>query len=128
MIIQNTNTNQVEQPVRRVTDNVAGVVVNTTNAEPSFSVEPPQTAARQLALQQPSPEQLKHAVDNINQAMRQSSHGLEFSVDSDTHKLIVKIVDSETGELIRQIPSEETLAISRSIDRFQQGLLLNQKA
>jgi len=37
-------------------------------------------------------------------------------------------VDTETGDVIRQFPSEDMLAISRSIDRFQQGLLLKQKA
>ncbi|MBZ0105903.1 MAG: flagellar protein FlaG [Sulfuricella denitrificans] len=90
---------------------------------PGSTVEQPQAAAKQ-----PTTEQLKGAVDSINQAMRQSNRGLEFSVDSATKRPIVKMVDMETGEVIRQIPSDETLAISRSIDHFQQGLLLKQEA
>lgn len=78
--------------------------------------------------QQPSPEALQNAVAAINQAMQQSNRALEFSVDSDTHRTVVRMVDTSTGELIRQFPSEATLAISRSIDQFQQGLLLEQKA
>lgn len=78
----------------------------------------------------PTPDQLKSAVANLNQAMRQSNQSLEFSVDSATNKPIVKMVDTVTGELIRQYPTEETLAISRSIDQFiqRQGLLLNREA
>lgn len=113
MTIQNTNTNQAAQPVSLVSDDAPKVVADTS---------------RQAPPQQPSSVQLKNAVGVINQVMRQSNHSLEFSVDTDTKKSIVKLVDTETGELIRQFPSEETLAISRSIDRFQQGLLLKQKA
>ncbi len=77
---------------------------------------------------QPSAEELNSAVAAINQAMQQSNQSLEFSVDTDAHRTVVKMVDTSTGELIRQFPSEATLAISRGIDQFQQGLLLKQKA
>ncbi|HQT31247.1 MAG TPA: flagellar protein FlaG [Thiobacillus sp.] len=77
---------------------------------------------------QPSGEELKSAVAAINQVMRQSNQSLEFSVDTDAHRTVVKMVDTSTGELIRQFPSEATLAISRGIEEFQQGLLITQKA
>jgi flagellar protein FlaG len=77
---------------------------------------------------QPSVEELKGAVAAINQAMQQANRNLEFSVDTDTNRTVVRMVDTSTGELIRQFPSETTLAISRGIDQFQQGLLLKQKA
>lgn len=77
---------------------------------------------------QASADELKSAVAVINQAMRQSNHDLEFSVDTDTHRTVVKMVDTSTGELIRQFPTDAALAISRSIDQFQQGRLLTQKA
>jgi flagellar protein FlaG len=64
----------------------------------------------------------------MNQAMRQSNRALEFSVDEESERLVVKLTDGETGEVIRQIPSDETLAISRYIADVQQGLLLSQKA
>ena len=77
---------------------------------------------------QPSPEQLNSAVAAINKVMQQSNQNLEFSVDTDTHRTVVKMVDTSTGTLIRQFPSEAALAISREIEQFQQGLLLTQKA
>ena len=75
-----------------------------------------------------SPEAVQHAVSVINHAMQQANRALEFSVDSDTSRTVVKMVDTSTGELIRQFPSETTLAISRDIETAQQGLLLKQQA
>jgi flagellar protein FlaG len=60
--------------------------------------------------------------------MQQAGRNLEFSVDTDSHRTVVKMMDTSTGELIRQFPTESTLAISRGIDQFQQGLLLKQDA
>lgn len=115
MIIQNTNANKGILPVRLVSDDAPNVVAGSKQAAP----------------QQLSFTQLKTAVESINRVMLQSNLNLEFIVDSDTKKPIVKMVDAETGKLIRQIPSEEMLAITRSIDQFlnfQRGLLLSQKA
>ena len=84
--------------------------------------------AVQPSPEQPSPEALTSAVAAINQAMQQSNQSLQFSVDSNTNRTVVKMVDTSTGELIRQFPSESVLAISRGIEEFQQGLLLTQKA
>lgn len=81
--------------------------------------------------QEPTAQQLKTAVNNINQAMQKASMSMELSIDSSTKKPVVKMMDAETGELIRQFPSEEVLAIASSIDQFlefQQGLLLKAKA
>jgi flagellar protein FlaG len=114
VIIQFTNNiNQAEQTVRPVSADAPKVVTDVT-----------------AKAQQSSPEQLKKAADNISQAAKQSNQNLEFefSMDTDTHKSVVKVMDKQTGELIRQIPSEETLEIARSIDKFQRSLLLSQKA
>ena len=91
--------------------------------------EVPQAAAKQVVAQQQfSAAQMKHVVDNINKALKQSARNLEFTVDTDTEKPVVKVVDSETGDVIRQIPSEELLSISRAIEEAQANLLLKQMA
>ncbi|TCV90167.1 flagellar protein FlaG [Sulfurirhabdus autotrophica] len=124
MIIQNTNLNQPAQSVRPFNDSLPNIVSDVGSTPGVAQISTNQTSS----LQQPSPEQLKNAVDVINLVMKHSNNNLQFSVDTDTNRTVVKMVDTETGELIRQFPSEETLAISREIDRFQQGLLLKQKA
>jgi flagellar protein FlaG len=132
MLIQNTsNMAQAPQPARLASDSAPNVVVATPSnvgANPSAKVELPQIAVPQVAEQESSPEQLKSVLDNINRTLRQSNRNLEFSIDETTKRNMVKVVDTETGDVIRQFPSEEALAISRSIDQFQQGLLLQQKA
>ena len=60
--------------------------------------------------------------------MQQANTGVEFSIDTDTKRSLIKVVDTKTGETIKQFPSKEMIAISQSIDQFQKGLLLKQKA
>ena len=72
----------------------------------------------------PPAELLQHAIEKINLVLQQKNRALEFSVDTESSRIIVKVIDTETGDLIRQLPSETTLAISRSISESQQGLLL----
>lgn len=130
MLIQNTgSTAQAPQPARLTSDGASNVVVAApTNVEATPGVVVEQVAAKQVAEQQPSAAQLQNVVDSINKVLKQSNKNLEFSVDESTNKQVVKLVDTDTGDLIRQFPSEEALAISRSIDQFQHGLLLKQEA
>lgn len=117
MPIQNISSNltQAEQPV------------SVSSNRPVVAGEPVVGEPKNTAVQ-PTVAQLKSAVEDINKVLKQNNNALEFNMDADTNKLTVKLVDTETGDVIRQFPSEDMLAISRSIDRFQQGLLLKQKA
>lgn len=117
MIIQNSSlVSQAVLPAARA--------IGAASSTPEAAAAPPAPHVPQP----PSAEELKSAVTTLNKAMQQSNQNLEFSVDTDTHKVVVRMVDTSTGQLIRQFPSEETLAISRGIEQFQQGLLLKQKA
>lgn len=132
MTISPANGPNLDIPVgtRAKDDGARGIpaVGGTRPVRAAAAVESSQAAAAAEATRPPTPEQLKAAVSEINKVMQQSNRNLEFSMDADTHRLVVRLTDTETGELIRQIPSEETLAISRSIGEFQQGFLLKQKA
>lgn len=119
MIIQNVSAGQGAIPVRQFSNDAPAVVAD--------------TPAAVAAPQQPSTEQLKSAVANINKAMQQSNQSLEFSVDPNTKTPVVKMMDTETGKVISQFPSEQVIAIAQSIDEYLsqhqlQGLLLKQKA
>jgi flagellar protein FlaG len=113
MIIQNSgNLNQTAPPDLHLGDVAPRVAAKTASQ----------------AISEPSPQQLRQAVDSINRAVRQSSSNLEFSIDPGTKRPVVKVVDIETGDVIRQIPSKEILAIAESIGQYQKGLLLRQEA
>ncbi|HLP98817.1 MAG TPA: flagellar protein FlaG [Sideroxyarcus sp.] len=81
--------------------------------------------AAKTAEQKPTPEQLGRTVADMNRAIKQRSSNLQFTIDSDTHRAVVKLLDGETGDVIRQYPTEQALAISRAIDKIQNGSLLN---
>lgn len=71
--------------------------------------------------------QVTESLKSINKTMQALSRGLEFSVDEDTDRTVVKVVDQETKEVIRQMPTKEALEIAKALDRVQ-GLLVRQKA
>lgn len=70
---------------------------------------------------------LAAAVDNVKELATGLNRNLQFSVDRDTGKTIVRIVDAENGEVVRQIPSEEFLALSKNLNELQ-GMLLHAQA
>jgi flagellar protein FlaG len=41
---------------------------------------------------------------------------LQFSVDEETERTVIKVIDSESGELIRQIPDEVFLELARKLN------------
>jgi len=80
--------------------------------------ELPSISPTQVSDQQLSASQLKNAVDNSIK-----SCGSPTEVFASAWKLI----DSDTGDVLRQYPSD-MLAISKSIENLQQGMLLKQQA
>jgi flagellar protein FlaG len=73
------------------------------------------------------PRTVKDAVDAANEAVKTIRSEIDFSVDEDTGKTVVRIVEKQTGTLIRQIPSQEMLEIAKALDRLQ-GLLVRNSA
>jgi flagellar protein FlaG len=90
----------------------------------SLSAAPQPIAPAQQPL---GSEGLQQVVRQINDFLKSSASNVQFTVDSQSDKVVVRIVDSQTNQLIRQFPSEEMLAISQSIDQMT-GLLLQLKA
>jgi flagellar protein FlaG len=61
------------------------------------------------------------------QLLQVDNQNVQFSLDSGSGKVIVKVIDAATKQVLRQIPSEEMLEIAKSLDRLR-GLLVNQRA
>jgi flagellar protein FlaG len=124
MLIQSTSS---AVPAPGFTGNSGPVAVSAPQTQPT-PVEPPQ-AVKPVA-KQPTDAQVKNAVDNINQAMKQNSSNVEFSIDKNTGQTVIKVVESGTGQVIQQFPSEQVLAISQMItqDEQQHGILIKQNA
>lgn len=64
---------------------------------------------------EPTPERIKQAVQQIQSYLNDSQRQLQFQVDADSGRTIVRVINPETKEVIRQIPGEEVLKLARAI-------------
>ncbi len=71
--------------------------------------------------------QVESAVSKISDFVQNFQRDLQFSIDEDSDRLVVKVLDSETQKVIRQIPSEETLRIAQHLDS-PESLILREQA
>ena len=100
--------------------------VVTVSSQAAAASKQPQPAPKPAP--EPSETEVREAASKINKVLRSLlSSNLEFSVDQDSGRTIVRVVDVESKTVIRQIPNEEALAIAKSLGN-QQGLLIRQKA
>ncbi|CAA0090817.1 Uncharacterised protein [Zhongshania aliphaticivorans] len=59
-------------------------------------------------------ERTEQAVAKLNEILKDRERDLEFSVDQDTGRTILKVIHAESGEVIRQLPPEELLNIAKA--------------
>lgn len=52
--------------------------------------------------------------------------GLQFHIDKETGRSVIRVLDVESGKVVRQIPSEEALAFLRQIEA-RKGPILSVK-
>ncbi|GJL66066.1 MAG: hypothetical protein NPIRA05_10370 [Nitrospirales bacterium] len=72
-------------------------------------------------------QDLKEKVARIQDTVNQLDSHVQFSVEEDLDRVVIKVVERDSGELIRQIPSEEVLQAQRFFDEHS-GILLEEEA
>lgn len=70
-----------------------------------------------------SRETLQETVNNLNGYAQNLKRNLQFSVDKELNRTVIRVVDTDTKQVIRQIPSEEMLAIARRTDASASAIL-----
>ncbi|MBF0469836.1 MAG: flagellar protein FlaG [Gammaproteobacteria bacterium] len=58
-------------------------------------------------------ESVDMAVQRLNDHVQKMDRTLNFSVDQDSGRSVIKVTDSVSGDLIRQIPSEDILRVAQ---------------
>lgn len=76
-----------------------------------------------MAGKEGSEEDLRDAVEKVNQYADIQKVSLRLQVEKELQKVIVKVVDKDTDEVIRQIPSEQTIAIAKRLDEVMKEFL-----
>ncbi len=112
-----TSTQKVSKPEIQVTDMgsaaVAAVTPDrvapvTTDAKGGYSQQQEQEQAGFVQKnKEVSSEQVKSAVDNINNQLRRTS--CSFKYHEETNRISITVRDKETDEVIREIPPEKAL-------------------
>ena len=74
-----------------------------------------------------TPAQVETAVKAVNAGLEMRSISVQFEIDKDTDKVIVKVVDQTNGVVIRQIPTEEVVRIAKVMGKAP-GMLVSQQA
>ncbi len=67
---------------------------------------------------QSSLQEVETALDDMSKYVKSIGRNLQFSVDEDLGRTVIKVVDSESDEVIRQIPAEELLEIAKSVQEL----------
>jgi len=73
---------------------------------------------------QPSNEQIKKAVDQMNKKMENSE--AVFGFHDDTNRVTIKIVDKDTKKVIKELPPEKTLDMIAKVWEMA-GILVDEK-
>lgn len=82
---------------------------------------PAEKAVQEQAKEEVSAEKAQEVVEQLNNHAQSINRNLQFSVDDDSGKTVIRVINSETAELVRQIPSEEVLRLSETIRESIEG-------
>lgn len=72
-----------------------------------------------------SEKQLDNAVASVNSYVQSIQRDLQFSVDEESEKTVIKVLDGGSGELIRQIPEDIFLELARNLKQDGELQLVN---
>lgn len=70
---------------------------------------------------------VKAAAEDIQKFFHSVKRNLEFSIDEESGKVIVKVIASDSGQVVRQIPNAEILKLADSLSDAN-SLLFRAKA
>lgn len=132
MTLQAQNTTPVEpvRPVAESTEAIAlesGAKLDATTQGVARTKEFDRDSQEQGAFSnqsQPSKEQIKKAVDQMNKKMENSE--AVFGFHEDTNRVTIKIVDKDTKKVIKELPPEKTLDMIAKVWEMA-GILVDEK-
>lgn len=83
------------------------------------------SAQKEIKTSEVSRKTIEEAVGKLQDYADQYKRSLQFSIDEDSGRTIVRLLDSE-NKVLRQIPSEDVLSLAQSLDKHLGGLFEDQ--
>ena len=70
-----------------------------------------------------TPQQLEKVAQQLQDFVGEMNRGLEFSVDKDSGRDVIKVIDKSSGDLVKQYPSEEVLTLVAKLSDMVGGFI-----
>ena len=87
------------------------------------------TATREVAetrrndsMTEPDREQVLAAVTDMQDYVDAAGRNIQFQLDDDSGRMVVKVTEATSGDVIRQMPSEEALRLAENLDEIRSVL------
>ncbi|WP_064662634.1 flagellar protein FlaG [Pseudoalteromonas sp. MQS005] len=112
METQNLNLNISSAQKGEVTSSYQAPSQVKQNVDEQKNTTTPTAASRiEVSETELSPEKLEKVVQQLQDFMGEMNRSLQFKVDEDSGRNVIKVIDKESGDLVKQYPSEEVLGI-----------------
>jgi flagellar protein FlaG len=69
--------------------------------------------------------EVKEAVSRLNDFAQKTQRDLNFQIDEDSGKTVIKVYDRESEKLVRQIPNEEALEMAKRLSAEEPSMLFS---
>jgi uncharacterized FlaG/YvyC family protein len=88
--------------------------MNITSLQPAASA-PPASASQPSVQEAAQRRQLLQAAKSVNESGVLGQNQLEFRLDRQTHRAIIRVVDRTTQQVVSQIPPEYVLRLAQDL-------------
>jgi flagellar protein FlaG len=99
-------------------------LVSPAGSKPAFAAETAKVDVKPVAVDNAA---LVIAVKKLNELVAPALQTVQFSLDEQSERMVVRVVDTSTKQVLRQIPNEEVISMSKTLDKLQ-GLMAKQTA
>lgn len=74
-----------------------------------------------------SPAEVRQAAAHLQDLLEPMTRELQFSIDEETNKIVIKVIDTTNDSVLMQFPSEEIIALTHAIAQQAQGFFISLK-
>lgn len=114
-----TRRNEIQIDNKKLT----GDELSVKSSQPE-SIEEIRKSVDEIEAKEPlTAEQLDKVAQQLQDFVGEMNRGLEFSVDKDSGRDVIKVVDKSTGDLVKQFPSEEVLTLVAKLSEMVGGFI-----
>lgn len=103
-----TETSTLEASFKHMLDAETDRLKHGPAARPAPAAPDPGRAAAEV-----EPERLEAAVEVLRQRVGQLRTSVQFDIDTDLNRTVIKVIDTEKDETILQIPPQHALEMAR---------------